>query len=232
MRSKPLFLLAFIILIFSCTPKEEEKRGSQEETSDETSRTEAPPETVLSLIKNKNNNSDAAGEISPQEETPPEKDLLWTPFSGPLHLQSIKAAEYLLPESLMIGTLADSLSYTLAEREGYALIEDFWIQYRKGRIPRELISKKAHPLFLEEMEQYLSEGSQLLDFYQGGFKFSGLSASMNLVLFSDTGYLKALMYMTNENGKWTLDDWEIPFRYWPGEPVPRDKDLLQRRTVY
>jgi hypothetical protein len=230
MRLKLLLLLSFFILINSCKAKEAEKNSTQEADSKENNTSiEAP---ILTLTKNQSD-SENDNLTEPQDsDSETAQEIVWDPFSGPLHLQSIKPTAYLLPESLMIGSLSDPLSHTLAEREAYSLVTKFWEIFRKGRVPGELLSKTAHPLFMEEMEEYLDKGSEVIALYPGSFRLMGSSASMKLVLLSESGYLKAVMYMNNENDVWLLEDWEIPFRNWPGEAVPLEKDLLQRRTVY
>ncbi|RDG29387.1 hypothetical protein DV872_21980 [Oceanispirochaeta sp. M1] len=224
-------MIPFFFLIFSCTPKEAEKKDTPPEDIPRESNT-AVDGSVLTLTKNQSGSDDKKSDKIKEDEQKGDHEIIWDTFSGPLHLQSIKPTSYLLPESLMIGSLSDPLSYTLAEREAYSLVVKFWENFRKGRIPGELLSRNAHPLFLEEMEEYLDKGSEVIALYPGSFRLLGSSASMKLVLLSETGYLKAVMYMNNENDTWSLEDWEIPFRDWPGETVPRDKDLLSRRTVY
>lgn len=228
MRLKLLLLLSFFILIISCKAKEVEKNSNElADSKEKSSPIEAP---ILTLTKNQ---SDSENDNSTEPlDSDTAETIVWDSFSGPLHLQSIKPTTYLLPESLMIGSLSDPLSHTLAEREAYSLVTKFWEIFRKGRVPGELLSKTAHPLFMEEMEKYLDKGSEVIAFYPGSFRLMGSSASMKLVLLSESGYLKAVMYMNNENDVWLLEDWEIPFRNWPGEEVPLEKDLLQRRTVY
>lgn len=228
MKLKLLLLLSFFILINSCKAKEGEKNSPDvSDSKEDSSSIEAP---ILTLTK-KESDTGNDNSAEPQEKGS-EEDIVWDTFSGPLHLQSIKPTAYLIPESLMIGSLSDPLSHTLAEREAYSLVTKFWEIFRMGRIPGELLSHRAHPLFMEEMDRYLDKGSEVIAFYPGSFRLMGSSASMKLILLSESGYLKAVMYMNNENNVWLLEDWEIPFRNWPGEAVPLEKDLLQRRSVY
>lgn len=225
MRLKLLPLFTIVIMILSCTAKDTDKKPSQ--ASDTNEGNLSAEESSLTLTKTE---SDIVEPDESDSETA--EDIVWGTFSGPLHLQSIKPTTYLLPESLIIGPLSDPFSHTLAEREVYFLNAKFWEIFRQGRVPRELLSKRAHPLFLEEMEEYLGNGSEIIAFYPGGFRLMGSTASVKLVLLSEIGYLKAVMYMNNENDIWFVEDWEIPFRNWPGDAVPLEKDLLQRKSVY
>lgn len=232
-------MLLFILLLCfsSCTPKEEAPGQSAGQTP-----LEQDPESGTSLtLSRTSTDKKESGPGGKEQGTENESDsqqqkagevIQWAPFSGPLHLQSIKPAAYILPESLMIGTLADPLSYTESERQACYLVNRFWTVFRSGRIPRELISSSAHPLFLQEMEAYVENGGLIRDFYPGSYSLLGKGASIKVVLLSETGYIRGQMYLKNENNSWRFDDWEFSFRDWPGEAVPREKDLLQSKTVY
>jgi len=215
------FILLFLpVLIFSCTPKKN-LPAPEEQGKSEISQDSDASKPSFSL-KRKDDASLQKEEIPKKDQSPEIADK----FSGPLFLQRIKPHTYLLTDSLIVGKQADPLSPLLSEREADYLVRDFLNGYREGRVKKELFTENVHPLFLKELEQFKKEGLQIQDFFLGAFSQSGDRSQVQVVLFSETGFIKGSFYMQSENGLWGIQDWEMPLNNWPGDPLPVDGDLL------
>jgi hypothetical protein len=223
MRIFSLWLV--LLLITSCTPKKENVLKDQDLMNQDLTLDDSTGTGLTMKRTDQDELEDGESESQNAEELNEE-------FTGPVHLQRVKSRGYILPDSLLIGRQTDPLSTDLAERETDYIIRDFLNNFKMGRVARELLSLEAHPLFLEELALYQDVGLEITDFYMGSFRVYGDQSQLRVALFFGATYLEGVMYLKKENGLWSLQDWEIPFKNWPGEPVPLEGDEVQIGTVY
>ncbi|MDC7239050.1 MAG: hypothetical protein PQJ50_01690 [Spirochaetales bacterium] len=217
-------LLCFSLL--SCTPRAPSREASESPESQNTAPASGE-DSVLRLTK-----SGPAEESEEDQKTQEEEAEEIPEFTGPLYLQRINPHAYHLPTSLMIGDLADPLSAAEAEREVYDLAGEFWESLAKGSVRTSLVSRQAHPLFAEEVEEFLDMEPEIVHVYSGSIRFSGQTVSIKTVLLSDSGNIRGDLYFRKDGDRWLVEDWEIPFRIWPGRAIPLEKDLTQMRYSY
>jgi hypothetical protein len=223
-----IFLFLTLFLLSSCTPRER-KDANGDPPNDvpvESSDTGLTMKRTDTAPKGKDSDSKTS-ERQTQSPSGPQLE-----FTGPLHLQRIKSHAYILSESLLIGASVDPLSPLLEEREADYLVREFLNTYRKGRIARELLSEDAHPLFQEELVLFLPVAPEIEGFYLGTFRLRGEHSLLRVALISESGFIDGVMYMKKEGPLWSLQDWEMPIRNWPGDPVPREGDQLHVPGYY
>ena len=176
---------------------------------------------VLSLKKTDDPDNQAVPKEEKTEEPAP-----WPAFTGPVNLQKLQPRSYVLPDSFLIGPLADSLSPRPEERQAVYVAGTFWDKFRNGRSLTSLLASYPHPLFQEELKEYAQQGREIKAVELGRFSSGGRSGQMRCLVCSDSGCLEGTLYLVRENDAWFIEDWEIPFRDWPGEPPGREEDRV------
>ena len=66
----------------------------------------------------------------------------------------------------------------------------------------------------------------------GTFRLLGDHSQVSVALLSEAGSIDGVIYMKESGGLWSLQDWDMPFADWPGDPIPRKGDDLQIRAFY
>ncbi len=203
-------LLLFFLCLSACTPKDAERKTSDLSKSDASG--------ALSLKK-----TESSDETVREEE---EERAAWSDFTGPLELQRENVRSRILPESFLVGPLVDSLSFRPEERDIAFLSDEFWKSFRAGKTRPSLLASYPHPLFLEELEQYSETGKQIRAVVTGRPVITGNSGILLCLVCSDVGCLEGSLYLIREEGDWFVEDWEIPFRNWPGRALEREEDRI------
>jgi hypothetical protein len=162
--------------------------------------------------------------IGGEAEKTPGKE--WDEFTGPLELQKQSPRSHILPESFLIGPLSDSLSSRPVERAIVYAGNEFWKKYRSGSNLSSFLATYPHPLFLEELDEYAPMGEAIEAVETGRPQIEGSTARIPCLVFSDWGWLEGTLYLVREEGNWFIEDWEIPFRDWPGEEIGREEDVI------
>ena len=161
-----------------------------------------------------------------KEEGRKSSDKDSTEFTGPVELQKQFSHSYILPESFLIGPLSDSLSSRPAERDIVYAADIFWDKFRSGGVLNSYLASYPHPLFLEELEEYSGIAGDIRAVETGRLHTDGNSSRMNCLVHSGSGCLEGTLYFIREEGIWFVEDWEIPFRNWPGKEPGREEDKI------
>ena len=205
-------LLVIFITLSACTPKSPESRNADS----------PEPEQRASLSLEKTDKQEEKSQEKEEKKT----DAEWSEFTGPVELQKQNPRSYILPESFLIGPLSDSLSLRMEERSIVSLAGDFWNDFRAGKSLTTLLAAYPHPLFLEELEQFSALGGEITAVEKGRPVLEGNSGRMHCLVCSDRGCLEGTLYLIREEDTWFIEDWEIPFRDWPGRDIGREEDVV------
>ncbi len=167
----------------------------------------------------------------PEPEAPAEKDEStasretsdFPEFSGPLFLQRKLPQSRLLPEGDFVGPFLDYFSSSENERLAGNLLQNFFFSFFSGIVNDRYLAGDLNRLFREELESYKSLGSEMRGFSAGSLELSGNRGSVRVRIFSDTGSIAGRIYLYSDGTRWFIEDWEIPFALWPGEPPAEEE---------
>ncbi len=213
-----LILLLFSALLFLPGCQKKDGSGSPPGSSQPLDSDKEVPRTIQL-------NRPGDGEQPPdseREEEPDQKDESLLPeFSGPLFLQKQLPQSRILPDGDFTGPFLDSFSTDQKERQIAVLLRNFFFSYQSGIVDKRFLTQQINRLFADDLETHKALGPEIRSLSTGSPDISGNRASIRVRIFSETGSVTGTVYVVSDGNKWFIEDWEIPFGRWPGDPVLR-----------